>query len=114
MLGESESELTGDMVARAVPRVVDHRAEPRFAPVGRGAMLNFRGRNEMVWLSNISSEGAMITWAGRPRIGEGVGLELEGVRVPAFIRWVRDGRVGLNFTRALPSALLAKYGGNDG
>lgn len=111
---ESERELTGDMVPRAVARAVDHRHEPRFAPVGRGAMLTFRNRNEMVWLSNISAQGAMITWAGRPRIGETVAIELDGARVPAFVRWVRDGRVGLNFTCALPADLLAKYGGNDG
>jgi len=109
-----ERELKGDMVPRAVARAADHRNEPRFAPVGRGAMLLFRGRHEMVWLSNISAEGAMITWSGRPRIGEAVTLELKGVRVPAFVRWVRDGRMGLNFTRALPPALLATYGGNDG
>lgn len=110
-MADCERELSGDLVPRTVARFVDHRAEPRFAPVARGAMLCFRGRHEMVWLSNISSEGAMIAWAGRPRIGEGVSVDLDGTRVPAFVRWVRDGRVGVNFTRPLPPSLLARYGG---
>ncbi len=109
-MAEREMELTGDMVARAVPRRVDQRVEPRHGPIARGAMLSFRGRMQMVWLSNLSGEGAMIGWQERPRIGEDVTLELDGARVPAFVRWVRDGRVGLNFTRALPPAVLAKYG----
>ena len=111
-MAEREMELTGDMVPRTVPRVVDQRSEPRHGPIARGAMLSFRGRMQMVWLSNLSNEGAMIGWQERPRIGEGVTLELEGTRVPAFVRWVRDGRVGLNFTRALPAAVMAKYGIN--
>lgn len=110
MMAEREVELKGDMVLRTVPRTADQRAEPRHGPIGRGAMLRFRGRMQMVWLSNLSHEGAMIGWQERPRIGEDVTLELDGARVPAFVRWVRDGRVGLNFTRALPDAVLAKYG----
>lgn len=109
-MGEVEMELTGDMVPRTVPRTMDQRSAPRHGPIARGAMLSFRGRMQMVWLSNLSAEGAMIGWQERPRIGEGVTLDLDGVRVPAFVRWVRDGRVGLNFTGALPAAVMAKYG----
>ena len=109
-MAERELELTGDMVPRAVPRVMDQRSEPRHGPIARGAMMSFRGRMQMVWLSNLSGEGAMIGWNERPRIGEGVTLDLDGQRCPAFVRWVRDGKVGLNFTRPLPDAVLAKYG----
>ena len=62
-------------------------------------MLGARGREQLVRVVNISREGAMLTPALSLRIGEPVTLRLAGdVRVSGAIRWIRDGRMGVNFT----------------
>ena len=49
-------------------------------------------------LVNISISGAMIEFDGVPHIGERIGLEVLGApRLEGFVRWARDGRLGLNF-----------------
>jgi hypothetical protein len=52
---------------------------------------------------NISQSGVMIEIGLSPNIGESVTVQLEhGIRVPAFVRWVREGRIGLNFRQPIP------------
>ena len=47
---------------------------------------------------NISTRGTMIESGLVPRLGETVLVEFpECSRIHAFVRWVRDGRIGLNF-----------------
>ena len=59
-------------------------------------------REQLVRVINLSREGAMVTPALRLRIGEPVSLRLAGdVRVDGAIRWIRDGRMGLNFAAPL-------------
>lgn len=90
--------LGGDLVARAAKRTIDERDEPRRESVSSTAALEFRGRRHVVRLVNISNSGAMVIFPHQPNIGERLTLQLldQGI-VPAQVRWVKDGRVGLSF-----------------
>ena len=53
---------------------------------------------QLVRVVNVSREGAMVAPALGLRIGEPVTLRLAGdIRVAGSIRWIRDGRMGINF-----------------
>ena len=90
--------LSGSMVSRTQPRIVDQRTEPRFEGVVDLATLMFRGAAYAVSVVNISSRGAMIETDLEPRLGESVIVRFAGCSpIYAFVRWARDGRLGLNF-----------------
>lgn len=90
--------LSGTMVVRTEVRTIDQRAEPRSEGLVDCATLHFRGLPMVVPVMNISSRGAMIESDIVPRLGESVVIEFEGCsRLYAFVRWVREGKVGLNF-----------------
>ena len=90
--------LHGSMIPRSVKRMFDERAEPREEAESQTAVLEVRGRKHMVRLANLSPSGAMVNFTLMPNIGEEVVLHLLGRgRVPGHIRWVRDGKVGVNF-----------------
>ena len=77
---------------------VDRRSEPRHEGLVEGAMLVFRGENYRVPVLNISSRGTMIESDISPRLGESVVISFDGCSpISAFVRWWRDGRIGLNF-----------------
>ena len=47
---------------------------------------------------NISSRGTMIESDVSPRLGESVMIHFAGCSpIYAFVRWAKDGRIGLNF-----------------
>lgn len=90
--------LAGDLIPRAQPRLVEQRSEPRHPDIVERAIILFRGQEYRVAVVNISSRGTMIESEIMPRIGESVAVQFEGcTRMQAFVRWVRDGRLGLNF-----------------
>lgn len=90
------------MIPRTARRMVDHRLEARYSGLVDDAVLGARGREQLVRVVNISGEGAMITPAYGLRIGEPVTLRLAGdLRVAGAVRWIRDGRMGINFTTPL-------------
>ena len=90
--------LNGSMVSRTQPRIVDQRSEPRFENMVDCATLMLRGVPHMVGVVNISSRGAMIESDLEPRLGESVVVHFAGCSpIYAFVRWIRDGRLGLNF-----------------
>jgi len=95
--------LAGSMIPRTAPRVVDQRWEKRFSGLVDDAVLTVRGRERLVRVINISGEGAMITAAAPTlRIGERVALRLAGdIQVEGAVRWIRDGRTGINFSTPL-------------
>lgn len=96
--------LDGGMIPRSVRRLFDQRDEPRFEAVAdmQTAVLVHRGRNQVVRVGNMSASGAMLYYGGVPRIGEAVTLQLlDHGAVAAHVRWVRDGRVGINFAAPL-------------
>ena len=99
-----KSGLDGGMIPRSVRRLFDQRDEPRFDVQGemQTAVLVHGGRNQVVRVGNISASGAMVL-SGEPlRIGEAVTLQLlDHGAVAGHVRWVRDGRVGINFAAPL-------------
>lgn len=94
----TNSSLRGGMIPRSIRRLFDQRAEERSAPTTGCAILLFRHRDFIVQVVNKSSSGAMIAFDQAPNIGETVTLTIvdTGPR-QAFVRWVKDGRVGLQF-----------------
>ncbi len=90
--------LDGAMIPRTVKRMIDERSEERCAAGTETAVMEFRGRKHVVRLANTSPSGAMVIFPLVPHIGEQVSLQLlEQGQVSAKVRWVRDGRVGINF-----------------
>ena len=90
--------LTGGMIPRTVTRLWDQRAEPRVEPDEEHAVLDHRGRRHQVKVINLSSAGAMVAFTTVPHIGERVRLQLLGREpVSGFVRWAREGRIGINF-----------------
>lgn len=90
--------LDGGMIPRSERRSIDERGEARAPYASSTAVLEFRGRNHVVRLVNVSGSGAMVIFPHAPNIGERLLLQLldRGV-VPAQVRWVKDGRIGLSF-----------------
>ena len=78
--------------------LLEKRCEPRHEGLVEFATLCFRSRDIRVPVVNISSRGTMIESDIAPRLGESVTIRFDGCSpVYAFVRWSRDGRVGLNF-----------------
>ena len=80
----------------------DRRGEDRREGVVDSALLHLRGRPHRVPVLNISSRGAMIECDLETRLGEPVLVEFDQCsRMHAFVRWSRDGRMGINFGHEL-------------
>ena len=80
------------------PVFVERRSEPRHESLADLAVLQFRGHEYVVPVVNISSRGTQIETDLMPRLGESVVIRFEGCSpLYAFVRWIRDGRLGLNF-----------------
>ena len=96
--------LEGGMIPRTVKRIFDERDEPRFDLEGdlQTAVLTRGGNNHVVRVGNVSASGAMVVYADAPDIGEPVTLQLlDHGAVAGHVRWVREGRVGINFVDSL-------------
>jgi hypothetical protein len=90
--------LAGDLISRSQPRLVEQRSEPRHRDVIERAVITFRGQEYLVPVVNISSRGTMVESDIVPRIGESISVQFENcTRMQAFVRWIRDGHLGLNF-----------------
>ncbi|HJQ16516.1 MAG TPA: PilZ domain-containing protein [Allosphingosinicella sp.] len=89
--------LAGDLIPR-VQRRFDQRSEERHTDLVDRAVIVFRSQEYIVPVINISSRGTMIECDIVPRIGETIVVRFEHCSsIQAFVRWVRDGRLGLNF-----------------
>jgi hypothetical protein len=76
----------------------DRRVEERREGIVESAVVWFRGAPHSVPVLNISSRGTMIESVLPARLGETVLVEFpECSRMHAFVRWAREGRMGLNF-----------------
>ena len=76
----------------------ERRSETRQDCAGEALILIFRGESYPAPVLNISSRGTMIESDISPRLGESVMLHFDGCSpIYAFVRWAKDGRVGLNF-----------------
>jgi len=90
--------LAGSIIQRAQPRLIDERSEERRSDLVERAVITFRNQEYLVPVVNISSRGTMVECDILPRIGEAIVVQFEHcTRIHAFVRWVRDGRLGLNF-----------------
>ena len=97
-----KSLLDGSFIPRTVKRTFDQRTEERQELDSQTAVLQMRGRAHVVRLANISPSGAMVIFKGVPHIGERVTLQLlDHGEQSAYVRWVRDGRIGINFAERL-------------
>ncbi|MEA3046768.1 MAG: hypothetical protein QOJ53_1100 [Sphingomonadales bacterium] len=86
------------MATQVQPQPVEQRSEPRFEDLIDRAILTFRGADYPVAVVNISSRGTMVESELLPRLGESVMIRFEGCSpIYAFVRWSREGRLGLNF-----------------
>lgn len=82
-------------------RLFDQRAEQRLEGESHTAQLNHRGHRHVVRVANLSESGAMIAFPGAIDEGDTLSLQLlDQEIVAAQVRWVRDGRVGVVFTRS--------------
>ena len=76
----------------------ERRSEPREACADVRSVLIFRGESYPAPALNISSRGTQIECGISPRLGESVKIHFDGCSpIYAFVRWAKDGRVGLNF-----------------
>lgn len=76
----------------------ERRSEPRYEGLVETAILHFRGQPHRVPVVNISSRGTMVESEIEPRLGESVKITFDGCSpIYAFVRWARDGRIGLKF-----------------
>jgi hypothetical protein len=90
--------LAGDLIPRMQRRIIDQRSEERFADIVDRAVIIFRSQEYIVPVLNISTRGTMVECEIMPRIGEAVIIQFENCSpIHAFVRWVRQGRLGLNF-----------------
>ena len=90
--------LGGNIIPRAQRRLIDQRCEERHVGLVDRAIVTLRDQDHLVAVLNLSARGAMIESDVAPRIGEAVAIRFpECNPIHAFVRWVRDGRVGLNF-----------------
>jgi len=86
------------MAVQLKQEFVEQRAVPRHEGIVDHGVLVFRGTEYSVPVVNISTRGAMVESALEPRLGESVMIRFDGCSpIYAFVRWMRDGRLGLNF-----------------
>jgi hypothetical protein len=91
-------QLAGDLIPRMQRRIIDQRCEERHGGLVDRAVIIFREQDHIVPVINISSRGTMIEADLLPRIGETLTIRFDGCSpIFAFVRWVKDGRIGLNF-----------------
>jgi len=90
--------LDGDLIPRTQPRIADQRSEPRHEDLVERAVITFREQQYLVPVMNISARGTMIESEIMPRIGETIIVQFENcTKIHGFVRWIRDGRLGINF-----------------
>jgi hypothetical protein len=78
--------------------LIEQRSEPRYEEVIARAVITFRGQDYPVTVANISSRGTMIESDIAPRLGESLIIRFENCsRIHGFVRWMRDGQVGIRF-----------------
>jgi hypothetical protein len=94
----SEGSLCSIKIKRETRRVGNQRGEARRSAYDREATVSLRGESHAAKVINRSDSGAMIESPVRPMIGEPLELDLgNGEPEPCVARWLRDGRIGVEF-----------------
>ena len=90
--------LTRIAIKRQETRVTNQRAEDRLRDVVEETTIVFRRRKLPVRVVNVSSRGAMLESDVEARIGEKIDIFFaEGNRTKCIVRWLREGRIGVEF-----------------
>lgn len=99
-------------VPRREPRQTHERQEDRRVLTGAKAKLLLGKRAMTVPVANISSNGLMIDCNRMFAIGQQVSVAIDRCdAIPMIVRWVRDGRVGMEFIAE--TTIVAKSGVQD-
>ena len=94
------------LIGEGLRRLLDERDEPRSTPISQTAMLDHDGRRHVVRLVDLSPSGAMLGFQGKLADGDDITLHLlDHGAVTGQVRWSRDGRVGINFSKPLDLVL---------
>jgi hypothetical protein len=110
--GASPSGLGKIAIKRQEARLTNQRLEDRLPGIVESTTMIFRRRRQDVAVVNVSSRGAMIRSEIDPRIGEKLDLLFDGKnRTKCIVRWVREGRVGLEFAEETILWTLDRSGG---
>ena len=90
--------LDGINIDREEARHTDTREQDRLPVHGQQCRLTYRGGEHDAEIVNLSGGGAMIATGLSPNVAERVDLHLgEDGHVECIVRWVRPGRMGLEF-----------------
>jgi len=94
----AKADLRNLPIRRAEKRRSESRAHARHPLGDVHARVEFHGCAVDVDLLNLSSGGAMVACDLRPNLAEPLGLRLgQGDLMECLVRWVRQGRIGLEF-----------------
>jgi hypothetical protein len=105
-------------IKREETRVTDQRCEDRLRDVVDESVIYFRRRKLSARVVNVSSRGAMLASDVDARIGERLDIQFaDKARTRCIVRWVREGRIGVEFTeetifwdRSSQSGAVFQYG----
>jgi hypothetical protein len=90
--------LTKIAIKRQEARVTNQRSEDRHHHLVEQSTIVFRRKKHAVRVVNVSSRGAMIEAEFLPRIGESLDIVFsQDNRTRCAVRWIREGRIGLEF-----------------
>ena len=90
--------LTSVAIPRAESRLSDSRDGDRHRLTGEQVVVKHGRTKYHVDLVNLSGGGAMVAGDFKPKLWDHVSLQLgEGAALEAIVRWVKGGRVGLEF-----------------
>ena len=90
--------LNAIRIKREEARVTNQRLEDRHRGLVEECGIVFRRKKMSVPVINVSSRGAMIVTDIEPRIGEKMDIQFtDQAKTRCVVRWVREGRVGLEF-----------------
>lgn len=94
----SEEGVRKVKIPRSESRRTDQRGGDRHRLAGETVTVRREGKAHEVELINLSHDGAMVAGDFKARLWDKVDLVLgEGAEVECAVRWIRDGRIGLEF-----------------
>ena len=90
--------VKGLLVSRGEARRTNHRGKGRHRLSSETVIARFKGKKHKADLINLSSGGAQIRCAFKPRLWDMVELDLgDGPRFEGAVRWIKDDRFGIEF-----------------
>lgn len=97
-MGANGDDLASVTIGRQEGRRGDHREGDRHRLTDEQATARWQGSDVTAELVNLSGGGAMIQAALEPKLWDRVDLLFgDGPAIECAVRWIRDGRIGLEF-----------------